>query len=257
MVINQRFVVPSPQASKVIVAETIADDDIMQPWFASGLRRTACEAVVRAANHGDFLVRESRGSDMYVLVVNDSGSPTSFPVTKIPGDETTSITQYVFAGVAFASLRALIKYLRLHPLSGKNGSTLQLQQAAAIDGKPSPAPRSIMSVARSMTFTQAPWYASTTSRAVVEACVLHGEPNEFLVRESRQGTHFVLCVNDNGAVLNFQIQRSGSEFSFGGVKYSALEDVIFSLRTSPIMSSAGTALYLSGPAPRIQNEYNA
>lgn len=39
-----------------------------------------CILQVRNANHGDFIIRQSRGSDTFVLCVNDSGAPSSFQI---------------------------------------------------------------------------------------------------------------------------------------------------------------------------------
>ena len=124
-----------------IVASSVAESarevnesaDETQPWFAGGMRRTQCEQEVVNAEHGDFLVRRSRGSDMFVLTVNDAGTATSFPITRITDEDNTD--KYVFGAKLFDNLRGLIKYLRTNPLTGKDGSHLQLQSAAAFNGK--------------------------------------------------------------------------------------------------------------------------
>ena len=117
-------------ASSVNEREVNESVDETQPWYAGGMRRTQCEQEVASAEHGDFLVRKSRGSDMFVLTVNDSGTATSFPITRITDED--NIDKYVFGAKLFDNLRGLIKYLRINPLTGKDGSHLQLQSAAAI-----------------------------------------------------------------------------------------------------------------------------
>eukprot|EP00729_Bicosta_minor_P009766 gene9766-16202_t len=65
-------------ATPLSVEDSMPDE--MQLWFAGNIRRTVCEQAVRNANHGDFIIRQSRGSDTFVLCVNDSGAPSSFQI---------------------------------------------------------------------------------------------------------------------------------------------------------------------------------
>lgn len=224
--------------------------DETQPWFAGGMRRTQCENEVANAEHGDFLVRKSRGSDMFVLVVNDNGAPTSFPITRITDED--NVDKYVFGAKLFDNIRGLIKYLRVNPLTGKDGSTLQLQSAAAFsDEFMSSSMLSDISAASSVSSAAGSrnWFVGTTKRSAVEAAVLKGNQGDFLVRESSKGTHYVLCLNDSGSPLSFQIQREGAAFIFTGRAFRSMTSLIEFLRSSPLMGSTGNPVTLGVPAP--------
>lgn len=228
------------------------NSDESQPWFVAGMRRTKCENFVAAGNHGDFLVRPSRGSDMFVLVVNDEGSPTSFPITRIC-DEENNQEKYVFGAKLFDSIRALIKFLRISPLTGKNGSVLQLQSPAPYYDMDETASMSFMSDISSASefgsVSRQPWFAGKARRSAVEASVLAASNGDYLVRESSKGTHYVLCINDNGLPLSFQIKREGSSFVFYDRSFASIYSLIDFLRTSPLMGSQGNVLHLKNPAP--------
>ena len=51
--------------------------DSNQLWFVGNARRTMCEKAVSNAAAGDFLIRKSRGSDMYALLSNVYLCPAS------------------------------------------------------------------------------------------------------------------------------------------------------------------------------------
>ena len=70
--------------------------------------------AVAEATLGDFLVRKSRGSDMFVLVINDLKKASSFPITLCDNG-----VDYEFAHAVFPSLRSLIEYLRQNPLKSR------------------------------------------------------------------------------------------------------------------------------------------
>ena len=80
----------SPTSAAAATATPVSAEDAMpdemQLWFAGNIRRTVCEQAVRNANHGDFIIRQSRGSDTYVLCINDSGAPSSFQININDGE---------------------------------------------------------------------------------------------------------------------------------------------------------------------------
>jgi hypothetical protein len=93
-------------------------------WFAGDTSRGRVEAQVAAACHGDFLVRQSRQSSDYVLVVNDNGRPVNFQIRQLD-------TGYLFADSIFLNIRDLISHLQTSPLQGPSGGVLHLGRPAA------------------------------------------------------------------------------------------------------------------------------
>lgn len=70
----------------------------LAPWFAGAMGRRACEAAVKAAGPGDFLIRKSRGSDMFVLVVNDHEDVTSYQIVVSDFDTLGTAIKFNFGG---------------------------------------------------------------------------------------------------------------------------------------------------------------
>jgi len=93
------------------------------------------------------------------------------------------------------------------------------------------------------------WFAGAASRSVVEASVLRSGQGDYLVRESSKGTNYVLCLNDGGAPLSFQIQREGAAFIFTGRAFRSMTSLIEFLRSTPLMGQAGNPVILGMPAP--------
>ena len=93
------------------------------------------------------------------------------------------------------------------------------------------------------------WFAGAASRSVVEASVVRSGQGDYLVRESRKGTNYVLCLNDSGAPLSFQIQREGAAFIFTGRAFRSMTSLIEFLRSTPLMGQAGNPVILGMPAP--------
>ena len=74
--------------------------------------------------HGSFLVRESANADKFILVVNYSGKPQSFPI------EITLDQKYKLGMKKFDDLMELIFYLSEHSLRMKDGKALKLGSPA-------------------------------------------------------------------------------------------------------------------------------
>jgi len=91
-------------------------------WFAAGITRKDSEKVVKAGNHGDFLVRLSSSMDKYNLVVNDSGTVCTFSIkvsdstAKHSGANTNACIgearKFFFGGEVYDSLDMLISDLQ-------------------------------------------------------------------------------------------------------------------------------------------------
>lgn len=92
-------------------------------WFAGDRSRGRVENIVAAACHGDFLVRQSRQSSDFVLVVNDNGRPVNFQIEQLPDG-------YRFGETVFRRVGDLIAYLQSSPLQGPSGGVLHLGRPA-------------------------------------------------------------------------------------------------------------------------------
>jgi len=112
----------------------IANPAIVAPWFVQSMPRRECEAKVRSADHGDFLVRLSSTKDKYVLVVNDCGNPYTFSILVAPdgaggGGSAGGVT---FGGLKYASVPALCEALKTTPFNSVTTKTMRLVGSATI-----------------------------------------------------------------------------------------------------------------------------
>jgi hypothetical protein len=62
------------------IPQAADDSDEAQPWYADSLRRSVCATAVETAQHGDFLIRRSKTTGAFVLVVNNNGGCSLLPL---------------------------------------------------------------------------------------------------------------------------------------------------------------------------------
>eukprot|EP00039_Didymoeca_costata_P001779 m.55053 g.55053 ORF g.55053 m.55053 type:complete len:663 (+) comp10963_c0_seq1:222-2210(+) len=83
-----------------------------------------------------------------------------------------------------------------------------------------------------------PWFAGRLDRDKCDKAVQNGQEGDYLVRESRQGDKFVLCVKVNGKPKNFQIIMKGANYVFSGRKHESLDKVVeYTLRKGILKDS--------------------
>jgi len=93
-------------------------------YYAGQMPRAECEAYVKRAGNGDFLIRQNTRGDKYVLVVNDSKSILNFIISQTPDGK------FDFGGLPHDSLEMVIRYLKKAPLGSKSGGQLFVARAA-------------------------------------------------------------------------------------------------------------------------------
>jgi len=91
------------------------------------------------------------------------------------------------------------------------------------------------------------WYAGVMTRRECQQAVHGSGAGAFLVRRGRRG--FVLCVNDHGTVVNYEIAQTERGYILGDAAYGKLHSVIAALRATPIFGKASRRkLVLRAPA---------
>lgn len=95
------------------------------------------------------------------------------------------------------------------------------------------------------------WFAGTMRRHKCEEAVCASIHGAFLVRQSSgDKANFVVCVNDHGKPMHFQVQgKSDATFSFAGNGFENLQSVVTFLRSQTLHGKSGNLLRLTAPAP--------
>lgn len=94
--------------------------------------------------------------------------------------------------------------------------------------------------------TRQPWYAGPLPRAECERLVCAEVHGSFLVRLSSNLTSFVICVNDDGRPMHFEVQGVDGKFKFNRKLYNELTDVIEYLARKAVKGKSGKMIYLRG-----------
>eukprot|EP00040_Diaphanoeca_grandis_P034087 m.209946 g.209946 ORF g.209946 m.209946 type:complete len:642 (+) comp33057_c0_seq4:601-2526(+) len=80
------------------------------------------------------------------------------------------------------------------------------------------------------------WFAPRLQRQKCEEIVMAAKNGTYLVRESSDGTKYIICVKHDDGIKNFQIHvRGPAQFEFSGRSYKTLEDVISSAQRHGII----------------------
>jgi hypothetical protein len=97
-----------------------------QPWYVAKLDKAACKARVFGASIGDFLVRESKhhpGSYAVCVKIGDGKVQEDL----IERDPTSGLYKIkFFKDQSFAGLVSLVQHCQTHPITPRNGITLEL-----------------------------------------------------------------------------------------------------------------------------------
>ena len=102
----------------------VGDDPSEHAWYAGDLGAAECEALVCAAEHGDFLVR-SRDTT-HVLVVNDKCRAANFSISEHADGK------FAFGRKTFEGLGAALDHLYRTSLLGSTGLPLHLGRPATL-----------------------------------------------------------------------------------------------------------------------------
>lgn len=94
--------------------------------------------------------------------------------------------------------------------------------------------------------TRQPWYAGPLPRAECERLVCAEVHGAFLVRLSSNLTSFVICVNDDGRPMHFEVKGHEGKFKFHRKIYDELTDVIEYLARKAVKGKSGKMIYLRG-----------
>ena len=95
------------------------------------------------------------------------------------------------------------------------------------------------------------WYAGSMRRNKCEEAVCASIHGAFLVRQSSgDKTNYVVCVNDHGKPMHFQVQgQPNGQFAFAGNAFSTLQGVVTFLQSQTLHGKSGSLLKLTAPAP--------
>ena len=94
------------------------------------------------------------------------------------------------------------------------------------------------------------WYAGKLSRDNATRMVESAGPGDFLIRESSRADKCVICVNDDGSILNLMINvTEAGLYQFAGKDLDSLHDVVFMLRQRPLQGKRGNKLLVGEPVP--------
>lgn len=193
-----------------------------KPYYVAHLSRAKCEAAVKSAMIGDFLIRRSNSSRSEILCVNDNGEAVNFSLKY--NDKNT----IDFVGRTFDEVDQVVAYLKVNALRGRNGSPLYLLNPATI----------------------APWYAGNSTRTKLVNRVLAGTDGDFMVRKSSKDSVYKFYIHSCGDTVSFVVERSGTGLlRLNSQTYPTLEAVVNDLRCSPIPSINTVGLHLRCAAP--------
>ena len=222
---------------------------VFSAWHAKALWTVSAEARYHAAPPDRVLYQEGAPCEcVWVLLagsVHDGAGVVS--VLRTLGsdkvDENGShlatavcLDDCRFATISYATFTSLQPELKAARKISLANVTLQSSSTDAVAGHGDDGARDM-------------WYVGRQSRSRTERMVCAEEHGTFLVRQSGDGINFVICVNDAGSPMHFQIQAAGaSQFRFADSEHSSLEDVIDFLRSQTLHGKSGNLLKLTNAA---------
>eukprot|EP00036_Acanthoecidae_sp_10tr_P010242 CAMPEP_0182923568 /NCGR_PEP_ID=MMETSP0105_2-20130417/5514_1 /TAXON_ID=81532 ORGANISM="Acanthoeca-like sp., Strain 10tr" /NCGR_SAMPLE_ID=MMETSP0105_2 /ASSEMBLY_ACC=CAM_ASM_000205 /LENGTH=554 /DNA_ID=CAMNT_0025061295 /DNA_START=292 /DNA_END=1952 /DNA_ORIENTATION=+ len=78
------------------------------------------------------------------------------------------------------------------------------------------------------------WFVGKLDRETADKAVKSGGPGTYLVRESSSGDKYIICINWDGHVKNFQIYITGDGYKFSGQTHAELQTLISALQKQGI-----------------------
>lgn len=112
-------------ANVVIPPFVPRDQRNKRKWDVGKMKKSECDKHILAANHGEFLIRETQKGDRHVVSVNDQGNLYEAYIRHVNGN-------FLFMSREFTDLGDIVNHLQRNPLYNKQGLPLYIDKPARV-----------------------------------------------------------------------------------------------------------------------------